>query len=161
VANEENSHCLGGFSSFDQKLEPGSISFRVPGIMIGLVQENSRRSNCEAALTDQLPIQIEELLISHPVVFVCIRIDNDIYFLLDMPINLSIGIIGEDNVEIPDLSVKAFLEHSLTHRARVNRVDFEFQTVAVPLHIGVEYFRCAGEIVDVPQTDDAAVRARL
>lgn len=42
-----------------------------------------------------------------------------------MPINLSLGIIGEDNVEIPDLSVKALLKHSLTHRARSNVHSFQ------------------------------------
>jgi hypothetical protein len=82
--------------------------------MIALVQANSPPSNCEAALTDLVPIQVVELLISHTVVFVSIRIDNDIYFLLDMPINLSIDIVGEDNVEIPNPSVCVLSKHSLT-----------------------------------------------
>ena len=111
-------------------------------------------------MTDLVPIQVVDLLISHTVVFVSIRIDNDVLSLLDMPINLSIGIIGEDNVEVLDLSVKAFLEHSLTHRAWGNGVNLKLQAIAVPLLVGVEHFRCASEIVDVPQTDDAAVRVR-
>ena len=128
--------------------------------MVKLVQANSRRPHAEAALTDLVSVQIVDCLIGCAVKLISIKTDNQVLFLLDVSINLSIGIIGEDNVEVPDLSVKALLEHALTHRARGNGIDFEFLTVAMPLLVGVEYFRCPSEIVDFPQTDDAAAGFR-
>ena len=111
-------------------------------------------------MTDLVSVQVKERLISCAVISISIKTDNYVLFLLDVSINLSIGIIGEDNVEVPDLSVKALLERALTHRARGNGVNLEFLTVGVPLLVGVEYFRCASEIVHIPKADDAAVCTR-
>src|SRR5690349_11120912 len=128
--------------------------------MVTLVQANPRRLHGEAPLTDLVSVQVKERLISCAVISISIKTDNYVLFLLDVSINLSIGIIGEDNVEVPDLPVKALLEHALTHCTRRNGIDFEFLTVAMPLLVGVEYFRCASKIVDFPQTDDAAAGFR-
>src|SRR5689334_24113229 len=129
--------------------------------MVTLVQANPRRLHGEAPLTDLVSVQVKERLISCAVISISIKTDNYVLFLLDVSINLSIGIIGEDNVEVPDLPIKALLEHALAHRARGNGVNLELLTVAMPLLVGVEYFRCASEIVNFPQTNDAAVCTSL
>lgn len=93
-------------------------------------------------------------------VFITTGANHDDYLFFDVSVHFSIGVIGEDHVEVFYLAVEALLKYSLAHRAGVNRIDFEFQAIAVPLHMSMEDFGGAGEVVDIPGTDDTARRPR-
>jgi len=54
-----------------------------------------------------------------------------------------------NDLEEMDSSVPHLLEGALANRARVDRVNLEFQPISVPLIVGLEYFGVSCEVTNI------------